>query len=392
MRDVLNALGMLKEYYAEHLGIKNVEQLTFGFECAGIITALGEGVREWQIGDEVMATMVHNGLSSYLTLPSSLVIAKPKQMSFEQAATLPLSFFTAYYGLHQLAHIQQGDKVLIHAAAGGVGQAAVQIAQSAGAEIFATASAPKWTYLQSMGIKNIMNSRTLDFAEEIKELTRGKGVDIVFNSLNGEFIDKSIDVLATGGRFIEIGKIGIWTPQQVEAKRADVQYFPFDLGEVAQAQLSLISSIGEQLSQQWVEGNLKPLPYKAFPGAQIQEAFRYLQQAKQIGKVVVTMPEVSSASAEGLSIVADGSYLITGGMGALGLEVASWLVSQGARNLVLMGRKQPSSTAQERIKELETAGAIVQIINGDISNREDVARVIQQFEADIPSGLPHSKA
>ncbi|NER48931.1 MAG: type I polyketide synthase, partial [Symploca sp. SIO1A3] len=388
-RDVLNTLGLLQDYYAEHLGITSAEQLTFGFECAGKISAVGTEVSHWQVGDEVMATMLQDAFSSFITAPAEYVIAKPKLMSFTEAATLPLTFFTAYYGLQHLAKIQPGERVLIHAAAGGVGQAAVQIAQLAGAEIFATASPNKWEFLQSLGIKHIMNSRTLDFAQEIRECTGGKGVDIVLNSLNGEYIPQSLEILAPGGRFVEIGKIGIWDKKQVHQKRADVSYFPFDLGEVVQQQPGVMAQLSEELTQLWNQGKLQALPYKVFPSTQITAAFRYMQQAKHIGKVVVSMPE---ATGEPKSIQPQASYLITGGLGALGLQVAQWLVTEGARNIVLTGRQAPKETAQKIIKELETAGASVTVLLGDISLKEDVVKIFQQIEASLPplKGVIHA--
>ncbi|NEP12525.1 MAG: type I polyketide synthase [Symploca sp. SIO2C1] len=388
-RDVLNALGLLQEYYAEHLGITSAEQLTFGFECAGTVIAVGEGVSDWQVGDQVIATMLQDAFSSFLTVPADYVMAKPQQMSFNEAATLPLTFLTAYYGLQQLAKIQPGEKVLIHAAAGGVGQAAVQIAQLAGAEIFATASPGKWEFLKSLGIKHIMNSRTLDFAEEIIESTAGEGVDIILNSLNGEYIPKNLEILAEGGRFVEIGKIGIWSQEEVGEKRADVSYLPFDLGEVVQQQPAVMAQLKESLTQQWKQGELAALPHKVFSSTQITDAFRYMQQSKQIGKVVVEMPQLKT---EQKSFQPEASYLITGGLGALGLEVAQWMVAQGAKNIVLTGRSAPKETAQKVITELEAAGVSVSVLLGDISHQEDVENIFQQIATSLPplKGVIHA--
>ncbi|NET14152.1 MAG: SDR family NAD(P)-dependent oxidoreductase, partial [Okeania sp. SIO1H6] len=387
-RDVLNALGLLKEYYAEHLGITSVEQLTFGFECAGTISAVGEKVSKWQVGDKVIATMLHDGFSSFVTTKAKYVMAVPEKMSFPEGATLPLTFFTAYYGLQHLAKIQPGERVLIHAAAGGVGQAAVQIAQNAGAEIFATASPGKWEFLKSLGIKHVMNSRTLDFSQEIMELTGGVGVNVILNSLNGEYIPKSLEVLAPGGRFVEIGKIGIWDKEQVKAKRPDVSYYPYDLGDVDQEQPGLIGQLSEELTKEWNKGGLKALPYKTFSSSEIKEAFRYMQQAKHIGKVVVEMPQVTTQK----SIQPEGSYLITGGLGALGLVVAEWMVQEGAKNIVLMGRSAPKETAQKTIEELEAAGAKVSVLLGDVSKLEDVEKIFQVMqESSVPlKGVIHT--
>ena len=388
-RDVLNALGLLKDYYAEHLGITSAEQLTFGFECVGTIVAVGEGVSHVQVGDEVMANLLPGALSSFITTRAELVVPQPKQMNSKEAATIPLVFSTAYYGLHHLAKIQPGDRVLIHAAAGGVGQAAVQIAQLAGAEIFATASPPKWEFLKSMGVEHVMNSRTLDFAAEVMNLTQGQGVDVVLNSLNGEFIPKSFEVLATGGRFVEIGKIGIWDQNQVKQKRPDAQYFPFDLGEVAQENPGLITQIMDCLGQQFEQGALKPLPYKVFDIEQVVEAFRYMQQGKHLGKVIVSMEQADEKPA---SIQPEGSYLITGGLGALGLHTAKWMAEQGAKHLVLTGRRPPSDLSQQSIEELQKAGVEVLVQCGDISQKEDVTKILESIEASLPPlrGIVHA--
>ncbi|MDB9517358.1 thioester reductase domain-containing protein [Roseofilum reptotaenium CS-1145] len=388
-RDVLNALGLLQDYYAEHLGITSSKQLTFGLECTGIISAVGAEVSQWQVGDEVITNMVHDGFSSFTITLAEYLIPKPKPMSFSEAATLPVTFSTAYYALEKLAKIQPGERVLIHAAAGGVGQAAVQIAQRAGAEIFATASPPKWEFLKSLGIKHIMNSRTLDFADQVMELTGGGGVDIVLNSLNGEYIPKNLEILAPQGRFVEIGKIGIWGEQQVKEKRPDISYFPFDLGEVFQQQPKVVTQLSEEVIHRSNQGELVALPHKVFASTQITEAFRYMQQAKNIGKVVVEMPQVSI---EPKSIQSEASYLITGGLGALGLEVAQWLVKQGAKHLVLSSRRAPSETAQQIIGNLQTDGASVDILLGNISRQEDVAKTLEAISTSFPplKGVIHA--
>ncbi len=163
-----------------------------------------------KIGDTVLA-VASGCFSNYVVTPADWAIPKPQGLSDEQAATIAITFLTAYYGLYRLAGMKKGDRVLIHAAAGGVGMAAVQLAQCVGAEVFGTAGSPyKRQFLKSMGVDHVMNSRTLDFADEIMQITRGRGVDIVLNALTGEFIPKSLSVLASGGRFIEIGKAEIW--------------------------------------------------------------------------------------------------------------------------------------------------------------------------------------
>jgi myxalamid-type polyketide synthase MxaB len=373
-RDVLNALGLLQAY-TQQQGIDAAIDIPFGGECAGRIVAVGEQVSQFQVGDEVMAVMALGSLSSFVTVKADFVVPKPPELSFESAATIFTTFLTAYYGLHHQAKMQPGDKILIHAAAGGVGQAAVQLAQRVGAEIFATASPSKWEFLQSTGVNQVMNSRTLDFAAAVMTTTGGQGVDIVLNSLNGEFIPKSLEVLGQGGRFIEIGKIGIWDRTQMHAERPDVSYFAFDLLELSLQHPGLITSMLEELMQEFQHGTLKPLNYTAFPMHQVVDAFRYMQTAKHVGKVVISMPQARQA---------DGSYLITGGLGALGLQVARWLVAErGVRHLVLMGRQSASQAAQATIAELQQAGAKVKVYQADVSIRDEVACVLAEVQASM---------
>ncbi len=293
-RDVINALGMLKEYNEQKFGITSVENLTFGFEGVGTIVAVGEEVTQWQVGDEVMVIGVHDAFSSFIVCSLNNIVAKPSNLSMVSAATIPIPFFTAAHGLYNLAKVQPGERVLVHAAAGGTGQAAVQLAQFMGAEVFATASPGKMAFLQRQGVKHIMNSRTTEFADEVMELTQGRGVDIIFNSLtHGEYIQKNIDILALEGRYVEIGKLNIWSHEQVAQKRADVKYFPFDLGDEFAKDNQLFSRIWGKLARNFECDYLKPLYYKEFPLEDIVESFRYIQHSKHIGRVVVTMPESS---------------------------------------------------------------------------------------------------
>ena len=374
-RDVLNALGMLKEYL-EQMGFSDSTQVPFGGECTGVVVAVGEGVTDFKVGDEVIAAQAVGSLSSHVTVPVKLVISKPEDLSFTEAATVPTTFLTAYYGLNYLAKIQSADRILIHSAAGGVGQAAIQLAQQAGAEIYATASPGKWDFLKATGVKYVMNSRNLDFAQEVMELTDGEGVDLILNCFNGDFIPKNLEILSPNGRFVEIGKVGIWNPEEVAAKRADISYFPFDLLEVSQSNPDLIETLFHEIRQQFIAGKLKPLPHKVFPISEAGNAFRHMAQAKHIGKVVVSMPSNGN-----LEIVKpETSYLITGGLGALGLQVASWLVEYGAKHLVLLGRNQPSTQAQSKITELEKTGVVIQTKAADITNYQQLEAVVQDLE------------
>nr|RNJ67694.1 MAG: aminotransferase class I/II-fold pyridoxal phosphate-dependent enzyme [Leptolyngbya sp. IPPAS B-1204] len=379
-RDVLNALGVLKPYL-EQMGVVDAAQIPFGWECAGIVTAVGKDVRHLQVGDAVIAVAAVGSLGQFVTVPAAFVSAKPEALSFSEAATIPTPFLTAYYGLHHLAQIKPGERVLIHAAAGGVGLAAVRLAQQAGAEVFATASPSKWAFLKSIGVAHVMNSRTLDFAAQIRQLTQGQGVDVVLNSLNGEFIPQNLAILAPHGRFVEIGKVGIWQPEQVQQVRPDVAYYPFDLLEIAQRRPALLTSMLHDLMPQFRQGVLQPLPYTSFAIESAVSAFRYMAQAKHIGKVVLSLPIRPP-----LPVCSSGSYLITGGYGGLGLQVARWLIDQGATHLILVGRRPPSPPAQAILQELQQR-ATLDLIQADISNPIEANSLLSPRSARLTSRI-----
>lgn len=388
-RDVLNALGMLKDY-TEQMGIAAATDLPFGGECAGRVVAVGEGVTQFQVGDEVIAAQTIGSLASFVHVRSEFVIHKPAQLSFEEAATIPTTFLTAYYGLYRQAKVQPGERVLIHAAAGGVGQAAIQLVHRRGARVYATASPSKWEFLRSQGVEQVMNSRSLEFAEQIPAATAGAGIDVVLNSLNGDYIPKSLEVLNQRGRFVEIGKLGIWDHAQMQANRPDIAYFPFDLLDISLETPGLIAELLGELMQEFRAGALQPLPHKVFTIQDTVSAFRYMAQSKHIGKVVISIPE--SPTAERQRVRSDASYLITGGLGALGLKVARWLVDHGARHLVLTGRRGLSDAAQLAIRQLSQAGAQVQVVQADVAERPDVNKLLQTIQDSQPPlrGIIHA--
>ncbi len=373
-RDVLNALGLLKPYFAQ-MGLNETADLSFGWECAGTIAAIGPEVTEFQVGDAVIAVAASGSLGQFVTLPAMFVVHKPASLSFAEAATIPTAFLTAYYGLHDLAKMQAGNKVLIHAAAGGVGQAAVQLAQLAGAEIVATASPAKWDFLRSIGISHIFNSRTLEFTDEIHKFIPD-GVDVILNSLNGDFIPKNLEILAAQGRFVEIGKVGIWDAEQVQQVRSDVDYLPFDLLEISQQHPALIANLLRQLMLLFQQGKLRPLPYVSFEIQDAIEAFRYMAQAKHIGKVVITLPHLTPNQPV---VRSDSCYLITGGTGGLGLKIAQWLAEQGAKHLILMGRHAPSGVAQTAIQQLQETGTTVDCLTVDITDFDRLNQALTPY-------------
>lgn len=376
-KDVLNALGM----YPGDAG-------PLGGECAGEVVALGTGVDGLQVGDAV-AALAPGSFSTFVTTRADFVVPKPAQLTFEEAATIPIPYLTAYYTLCYLGRLSAGERVLIHAAAGGVGLAAVQLAQRSGAEIFGTAGSPeKRAYLKSLGVQHVLDSRSLDFAGEILQLTQGQGVDVVLNSLADEFVTKSLSVLANGGRFLEIGKRGILSESQMADLRPDAAYFIVDWTEACQKEPALIHSMFQDLMAAVAAGDLKPLPRRVFPLPEVSSAFRFMAQAKHIGKIVVSQELPATRS-----IRADGTYLITGGLGGLGLMVAQWLADQGARHLVLMGRSGASTAAQEdAIRAIEQTGTQVVVAQADVSAAEQVAGVLANIAQTMPPlrGIIHA--
>ncbi|HET7695301.1 MAG TPA: SDR family NAD(P)-dependent oxidoreductase [Vicinamibacterales bacterium] len=373
-RDVLNALGM----YPGDPG-------ALGNECVGVVAAVGEGVSHVSAGDRVMA-LVHGGFQTFVVAPGQWVVRIPEGMDFRAAATIPMAFTTAEYSLNRLAGLKRGERVLIHAATGGVGLAAVQIAKEAGAEIFATAgSEEKRALLRSLGVAHVMNSRTVDFADEILAATGGEGVDVVLNSLTGEAIPKSIAVLRQGGRFCEIGKRGIWSDAQIAAVRPDVRNFTIFLADVDDA---LIYEMLLDLASRFSRGVLQPLPMRVFMLSDAASAFRHMAQARHVGKIVIARDPEAGA----VTVRADATYLITGGFGGLGLRIASELADAGARNLVLAGRSGVTPSAAPAVAALESRGVRVMSAAADVSRDEDVARVFAEIAAAMPplAGIVHA--
>ncbi|MGB3298648.1 MAG: L-histidine N(alpha)-methyltransferase, partial [Phormidesmis sp.] len=388
--DVLDALALLP-----------FERDWLGVECAGEVVAVGANVEQFAVGDAVMA-LAAGSFSEYVTVPVERVVGQPQNLSAREAATIPANFLTAHYALQVVTELKQGDRILIHSAAGGTGMAAVKIAQQVGAEVYATASPKKWDALREMGIRemgirHILNSRTLDFADDIMTSTHGQGVDVVLNALSGEFIEKSLSVLSDGGRFVEIGKRDIWTSQQVDTLRPDVGYHVIDLLSLAERQPQQIQTMLQRLKEQFEAGQLLPNCDRTFPISKAPSAFRYMQQAQHIGKIVLDVArstEPSALNAESPVVTADGTYLITGGTGGLGLATAEWLVEQGARHLALLSRRglAKNSAVDSWIEQCAETGVEVSVIAADVANREQLASAIATAKATLPplKGIVHA--
>ncbi len=390
-RDVMKAMGI---YPGESDDLN-----WYGDECSGTVVSVGKDVKNFNEGDDVVA-MIPYCFRAYATIDESLVFKKSKHISFDEAATLPIVFLTAHYALNRLAHLQEGEKVLIHAGAGGVGQAAIQVAQLANAEIFATAGSPeKREFLKKIGVHHVMDSRSLKFADEIMEITDGKGVDVILNSLAGDFIPKSISVLASYGRFLEIGKIDIYQNSKMglEPFQRNLSYFAIDLAKHLEERPKFVATMLGEISALFDQKKLKPLPLTSFSINEAADAFRYMAQAKHIGKVVLSLEQesitISPSSDRKKLFKKDATYLITGGLGGFGLEVAKWMVDCGAGNLLLMSRRGATTDeAIDGIAEIERKGAKVVAVKADVTNGDDIKRIINQIKTEMPplKGIFHA--
>ncbi|MDX2205387.1 MAG: type I polyketide synthase [Hyphomicrobiaceae bacterium] len=377
-RDVLLALGMYPG-----------PAVPLGAECAGIVTEVGEGVRDFAVGARVMG-MVPATLATEVVADARQLVPVPSGLAPVQAAALPVAYMTAHYGLHRLAGLRAGMSVLVHAGAGGVGMAAIGLALRAGAVVYATAGSPeKRGLLQRLGVRMAMDSRSLAFADELREATGGRGVDVVLNSLAGEFIPAGLDALARGGCFLELGKRGVWTPGQVAARRPDVRYHVYDLGQETAADPAVARAMLADVVAGLADDTLQPLPVTPFPLGRAADAMRHMAQARHVGKIVIT---VEATAARRSLCRADASYLVTGGLGALGLATARWLVARGARHLVLAGRRPPSPASAEAIEALRAGGAEIVVLSADVSDRGAVAGLLATIAERMPPlrGIVHA--
>jgi acyl transferase domain-containing protein/NADPH:quinone reductase-like Zn-dependent oxidoreductase/acyl carrier protein len=377
-RDVMLGLGLLPDDVVDGGAFGRA----LGMECAGRILAVGKNVQGFKPGDRVLSC-APGALRTHLVVKAEDVIAIPESLGFEEAATIPIAFTTAYCALHHLGRLQKNERVLIHAAAGGVGLAAVQLAKLAGAEIYATAGTEvKRDLLRALGVRFVADSRSLSFADEILEATGGKGVDIVLNSLSGESIAKSFATLSPYGRFIEIGKRDIFENSKIELRpfRANLSYFAIDLDRACGERPEFVRSMMDKAVGDFASEKLHALAYRCFPVAGIANAFRYMAQAKHIGKVVVSFSNcnavITPPAKTEARFLADATYLITGGTGGFGLAVAQWLVNRGACHLVLMARRGVPTESARAIAALTEAGASVTVAQADVTREQDVERVL----------------
>ena len=382
-RDVLNVLGM----YPGPAG-------SVGTECAGVVVAVGDDVTDVAVGDEVIA-LVEGGFARHVVAPAHLVFRLPAGLDFAAGASIPIAFLTAQLGLHELAGMGKGDTVLVHAAAGGVGLAAVQLAQRAGATVIGTAgSAEKRAFLRSIGVAHVFDSRSLDFAGAghggHRRPRRGHRAELPRRTRS------SAPPWTWSPRVARSWRSASGTsspPQQAAERRPDVRYHLYDLSDVIVGQPERLRRMMEELLGRIEAGELAALPHRCFGIDDVRGAFRHMAMARHVGKVVVTQPGGAEAGVEpGQAVSSDATYLITGGLGGLGLEAARTLVDQGARHLALLARRSPSAEVDEALDGLRAAGAEVLVLSADISRRADVARALAEVREAMPPlrGIIHA--
>ncbi|MFI0897248.1 SDR family NAD(P)-dependent oxidoreductase [Streptomyces sp. NPDC020983] len=337
-------------------------------EGAGVIVEVGPGVTGLAVGDRVMGLLSH-GAGPLSVAEHRLLARMPDGISYAEGATVPVVFLTAYYGLAEIAGVTRGQSLLLHAATGGVGMAALQLARAWGLTVFGTASRPKWDALRALGLpeERIASSRDLDFARRFA----GERIDVVLNSLAGEFVDASLRLLAPGGHFVEMGKTDIREPGQVAAIRPDVHYRAYDVTDQGPDH---VRGMFAALAPMFERGELAPLPVTAWDVRRAREAFRHLGQARHTGKIVLTVPR---------PLDPQGTVLITGGTGMLGRHLARHLAAEhGVRHLLLLSRSGARPAEADELGE--RFGATVTVAACDAADRQALAAVLAAVPAEHP--------
>ena len=374
--DVFAALGLIDEKF-------------LGTEMCGHILEVGSGVSSVSVGDRVVG--VKRGTRGMFGPESvtheELVAPAPAELSATALATMPTVFLSAALS-YELAGLKAGDRVLIHAGAGGVGLAAIQLAQAAGAEVFATASAPKQAYLRSLGVEHVFDSRQTKFGEEILEATGGEGVDLILNSLTAEgFIDASLSCLAHGGRFVELAARDILSEEEMAAVRPDVAYYIVKLDAMKEDEPERPGALLKDVMERLAAGELTPLIHTRWPLSEARQAVEYMRDGRHIGKIIFA----NSPLARG-RLREDRTYLVTGGLGGIGCAVADWLAERGAGTIVLNGRRPPDTEVEEAIESLRRRGFTVRVELADVTDPDALDEMLARMDADLPplGGVIHS--
>ena len=362
------------------MGIYPGEETAVGSDGAGIVTAVGDGVSGIQVGDRV-AVSAYGCLRTHITLPAAMTCPLPADISFEQAAALPVAYITACYGLEELAGIRAGQTVLIHAASGGVGLAAMAVCRRAGARIFATAGTPaKRELVRSLGAELVMDSRSTAFAQEVLDATGGRGVDIILNSLAGETQEASFTLVADNGCFVELGKSGLRQAGDYRTERGLMRYRPLDLVELGRDRPDLMAGIFRRAMQGCARGELALLPVTVFAADRHDAAFRHMMQARHTGKIILRWPAAVQTGHPACS----GTELVSGGLGGIALRLCADRVRRGCRHLLLLARRQPAAEEAALLEDLRQQGCTVRLALADVSDSSALRHAVDSALKDMP--------
>lgn len=383
-RDPMRANGLLPPEAVENSPIGR----GLGTDGAGVVRAVGEGVRGLKPGDRVCG-LVPAALASHATTPATAVLRIPDGMGFTEAATFPVAFLTVHQTLVNQARLDAGETVLVHGGAGAVGLAVLQCARRQGARVIATAGTEtKRDLLRTLGVEHVLDSRSLDFVPQVRELTGGRGVDVVVNSLSGEAITQGLDLLRPNGRFIELGKRDIFlnNPITLRPFHRSLTFIGFNLDAVIESP-ELGSRLLADFEAEAASGTYRPLPHTAYPAARVDEAFHLLQHSRHTGKVVVTFdpldePVPVEPAPGTLRLDGEGTYLITGGLSGLGAATARLLADRGARHLALLSRGGPDAPgAPALLRELTDRGVRATAHAADVTEEAALRRVLDAVDA-----------
>jgi phthiocerol/phenolphthiocerol synthesis type-I polyketide synthase C len=332
-----------------------------------------------------------------VTVPAVLVAPIPDTMSFEAAATVPVAFLTAYYGLVTLAKLRRSEWLLVHGGAGAVGLAAIQIAQARRAKVIATAgAAAKRDLLRALGVHHVLDSRSIQFADEVRDIT-GSGVDVVLNSLAGEAMERSLSCVRAFGRFIELGKRDYVANTHVGLRpfRKNVSYFAVDVDQLMTGRPATGRKVFAELMRRIADGSFMPLPHSVFGAADVSAAFQLMQQSGHIGKIVIRPPAPGTVRPPASTFVVDpaGTHLVTGGMSGFGLATVRWLADRGGRHLVVVGRRGTATTeAKQLIADFARRGITLVVESCDVADPKALDALFAKMRATMPrlSGVIHS--
>ncbi|MDH3226758.1 MAG: SDR family NAD(P)-dependent oxidoreductase [Thermoleophilia bacterium] len=377
--DVFVAMGILEPDNGDL-------ESSLGLECAGVVSALGDGVTHLALGQPVVA-VARGCVGSFAVTDAHLACPKPEKLSFEEAASIPITFLTADYALNEHARLQPHETVLIHAGSGGVGFAAIQLAQKLGARIFSTASQAKRDYVRGLGVADVYDSRGLGFADDVLAATEQRGVDVVLNSLAGEFQRKSLEVLAPYGRFVEIGKADLVSNGHLGLKHFEDNrsFVAVDIAKRCQDRPREVGQRLANLVRMFEAGELRVSPIERFPLDKVADAFAHMAEAKHRGKIVLVADPSANTVHMGhgrLEIREDATYVIIGG-GGIGGALIDWLAERGARHVAVISRSGRPDPAR---REFVTS------VRGDVTDADQLARAFAQIERHLPpvAGIVHA--